>query len=221
MKIPVSHGHLEAALRNPNGTLRGGSVFCHPHPIHGGTMHTKAVYRGAEALLDLGLRSLRFNFRGVGCSTGSFDDGIGEEEDVRAALDWLELGGVREMPIVLGGLSFGSMVGMSVGVSDTRVSAMVALGTPIHVYDYSYLQGTEKPVLIVQGEEDEYGSGDEVREALGGLGDHITVRSIPGSGHLFDGHFQELQRAIREFFSGGPGAEALARVQDTTLGAAS
>lgn len=186
-------------------------MFCHPHPIHGGTMNTKAVYRAAQALTDLGLRSLRFNFRGVGCSTGSFDDGIGEQDDVRAAIDWLELGGVREMPLVLGGLSFGSMVGLSVGVEDDRVSALIGLGLPVHEYDYSYLARTEKPVLLIQGEHDQFGSPGEVREAVEELGPHVSVRDVPGSGHLFQGHFQELQDVIKDFFTQGPGAIILDR----------
>ncbi|MFC1661948.1 alpha/beta hydrolase, partial [Gemmatimonadota bacterium] len=141
MKIPVSHGHLEATVREPPGRLRGGAVFCHPHPLHGGTMHTKAVYRAAQALTEVGLRTVRFNFRGVGVSTGTFEDGFGEEDDVRAALDWLAQG-LGGLPIILGGLSFGSMVGLGVGVNDGRVLGMVALGAPIHTYDYSYLART-------------------------------------------------------------------------------
>jgi alpha/beta superfamily hydrolase len=180
-------------------------------------MHTKAVYRAAHAFLDLGLRTLRFNFRGVGCSTGSFDEGIGEEEDVRAALDWLELGGIREMPILVGGLSFGSMVGMAVGVRDSRVKALVGMGTPIHIYDYSYLADTDKPVLIIQGEEDQFGSAAEVRDLLGPLGKHIRVEGIPDSGHLFEDHFEEVQAVIREFFLDGPGALAWSDSGDRLL----
>jgi len=208
VKIPVAHGHLESALRNPEGEPRGGAIFCHPHPVQGGTMHTKAVYRAAQALNEVGLRTLRFNFRGVGCSTGSYDDGIGEEEDVRAALDWLELG-LRDHPIIVGGLSFGSMVGLNVGVDDPRVVALVALGTPIHVYDYSYLARAGKPVLVVQGEYDEFGSAREVEEVLGRLGDHVTVLSVPGAGHLFEGHLKGLQEHIRDYFTHRAGAVAL------------
>jgi len=208
VKIPVSHGHLETALRNPEGEPRGGAVLCHPHPVQGGTMHTKAVYRAARALNEAGLRTLRFNFRGVGYSTGSYDDGIGEEEDVEAALDWLELG-LRDRPIIVGGLSFGSMVGLNVGVDDPRVVALVAMGTPIHMYDYSYLARAGKPVLVVQGEHDEFGSAREVGEVLGRLGDHVTVLSVPGAGHLFEGHLEELQEHIREYFTQGAGAKAL------------
>ncbi len=208
MKIPVSHGHLEAAIQNPGEKPRGGAVFCHPHPVQGGTMHTKAVYRAGQALNQVGLRTLRFNFRGVGFSTGSYDDGIGEEEDVQAALDWLELG-LRDQPLVVGGLSFGSMVGLKVGVDDPRVVAMVALGTPIHVYDYSYLAAAGKPVLVVQGEHDEHGSSKEVEEVMGALGSHVTVRSVSGAGHLFEDHIGELQGHLREYFTSGPGAKAL------------
>lgn len=208
MKIPVSHGHLEAATRDPEGGVRGGAVFCHPHPVHGGTMNTKAVYRAGQALNRVGLRVIRFNFRGVGCSTGTFDKGIGEQEDVEAALDWLELS-VREKPMVVGGISFGSMVGLTVGVEDPRVRALVGLGTPLTAYDYSFLEETDKPVLVVQGENDEFGSGEEVRETMGAMGDHVTVRVIPDSDHLFQDHQEELQEAIRDFFTRGPGSGVL------------
>lgn len=171
-------------------------------------MQTKAVYRASRALNEVGLRTLRFNFRGVGFSTGSYDDGIGEEDDVRAALDWLELG-LRRRPIVLGGVSFGSMVGLKVGVDDPRVVSLVALGTPIHVYDYSYLERTEKPVLVIQGENDEFGPAQEVREVLGRLGDHVTVVPVPGAGHLFDGHLEELGQHLKDYFTAGDGAVAL------------
>ena len=210
MKIPVSHGHLEAALREPRGEVQGGAVFCHPHPLYGGTMHTKAVYRAAEALNAAGLRTLRFNFRGVGCSTGTFDDGLGEEEDVRAALGWLRLGLPRS-PSVLGGASFGSMVALGVGVDEPDVVALVALGLPIQMYDYSYLARTSKAVLAIQGERDQFGSPREVEEALGGLGDHVTIRIVPGARHLFQEHIGELQDILTGYFTDGPGKHAMDR----------
>jgi alpha/beta superfamily hydrolase len=176
-------------------------------------MHTKAVYRASRALNQVGLRTLRFNFRGVGLSTGTFDEGIGEEEDVRAALDWLELG-LREEPLIVGGMSFGSMVGLKVGAGDPRVVGLVAIGVPIEVYDYGYLFDAEKPILVVQGEEDEFGSGSEVRRLLGGLGSHVTVKTVPGSGHLFEGYLEELQAHVRDFFTSGPGHEALKSKED-------
>jgi alpha/beta superfamily hydrolase len=101
------------------------------------------------------------------------------------------------------------MVGLKVGVEDPRVVALLALGTAIHVYDYSYLAGIRKPVLVVQGEHDEHGTAAEVEEIFSGFGDHVTVQAVPGAGHLFEGHLEELQSSIREFFAHGAGAKAL------------
>jgi uncharacterized protein len=215
VKIPVSHGHLEAALRDPPDEVRGGAVFCHPHPLYGGTMHNKAVYRAAEALNEAGLRALRFNFRGVGCSTGTYDDGIGEAEDARAALEWLRLG-LPDAGVVLGGASFGSMVALGVGVDEPDVVALLALGLPVSDYDYSYLARTHKPVLAIQGELDQFASPREVERALGGLGDHITVRAVRGARHLFQEHIGELQEIITGFFAQGPGRRALDEWREAT-----
>lgn len=214
MKIPVSHGHLEALLKKPADAPRGVVVMCHPHPIHGGTMHTKAVYRAAQGFLDAGLVTLRFNFRGVGTSTGSFDDGVGEQDDARAALDWVEAE-YPHLPIVLGGFSFGSMVALSVGVDDSRVSALLGLGLPVDLderYDYSFLADAGKPILVVQGENDEFGSGDQVADALAPLGSHISLVRVAGSDHYFAGGLDELRGAVRGYFESGPGASVLLSV---------
>lgn len=204
MKIPVAHGHLEASLREPDGEPRGAAVICHPHPLHGGTMHTKAVFRAAQAFTEAGYLALRFNFRGVGTSTGSHEEGIGEQDDVRAALDWME---ERRpgLPLVAGGFSFGSMVGLRVGVEDERVRALLGLGLPVSLYDFSFLADTDKPVLVVQGEEDQFGGGEAVEEAVVGLGEHVTLVRVSGSDHFFHDHFDELRDAVREFFGNGAG----------------
>lgn len=208
VKIPVSHGHLEAAVRRPDGEARGAAVVCHPHPLHGGTMHTKAVFRAAQALAAAGLVALRFNFRGVGTSTGSHEGGIGEREDVRAAMDYLErrAGG---LPMVVGGFSFGSNVGLSVGVEDPRAVALLGLGLPITLYDFWYLAETRKPILVVQGELDEFGPAADAEHRLRAYGTHITVVAIEGADHFFNDRFDRLRRVIRQFFTEGPGAAAL------------
>jgi len=213
VRIPVPHGHLEALLKEPEGAPSGAAVVCHPHPLYGGTMHTKAVYRVAQALNEAGLVALRFNFRGVGGSTGSYEEGIGEREDVVAALDWLEEH-YPGLPLVAGGFSFGSMVGLTVGVSDARVGGLIGLGLPIENlnYDFSFLGETAKPVLVVQGENDEFGSGDAVQGALSKLGSHITLVRIAGADHYFNSKLDELRAAVRGYFESGPGARILVKV---------
>jgi alpha/beta superfamily hydrolase len=174
-------------------------------------MHTKAVYRAAQGLTEAGLVTLRFNFRGVGLSTGSHDEGVGEQDDLRDALDWLE-SRHPTLPLVAGGFSFGSMVALSVGVDDPRVVALLGLGLPVerYEYDFSYLGDTDKPVLVVQGEEDEFGSGVAVAELVAPLGPHVTFVRIPGSDHYFNGRLDELRGTIRGYYDAGPGSRLLA-----------
>lgn len=214
MKIPVSHGHLEAILREPEGTPAGVAIVCHPHPLHGGTMHTKAVYHSAQALNEAGTLALRFNFRGVGSSTGSYDEGVGEQDDLRAALDWLTAEHPH-LPIVVGGFSFGSMVALTVGAEDDRVDALIGLGLPVDMderYDFGFLAETDKPVLVVQAENDEFGPAERVAAALAPLGSHITVVRIAGTDHYFEGRLDELREAVRGYFRSGPGSRILATV---------
>lgn len=214
LRIPVTHGHLEAIVKEPEGSLRGAAVVCHPHPLHGGTLHTKAVYRSAQGLHDAGLVALRFNFRGVGTSTGSHDEGVGEQDDLRAAIEWLERE-YPELPLIVGGFSFGSMVALTVGVDDDRVVGLFGLGLPVEMdarYDYGFLAGAGKPVLVVQGENDEFGPSERVASTLEPLGAHITLVQIPGTDHYFAGRFDELRAAVRGYYESGPGARLLAGV---------
>lgn len=213
-KIPVSHGHLEAILKEPDSAPRGVAVVCHPHPLHGGTMHTKAVYRSAQGLNEAGLVVLRFNFRGVGASTGSYDDGVGEQDDLRAAVDWL-VERHPELPLVVGGFSFGSMVALNVGADDDRAAALLGLGLPVDLderYDFGFLADVDKPVLVVQGENDEFGPARRVKEVLAPLGSHVTVVTVAGTDHYFEGRLDELRGAVRGYFETGPGSRVLAAV---------
>ncbi len=209
MMIPVSHGRLEASFRAARKEVRAAAVLCHPHPVHGGTMRTKALYRAAEAMNSAGISVLRFNFRGVGVSTGSFDQGVGEQEDARAALDHLE-SLEPGVPLITGGYSFGAMVGLSVGIGDPRVSGLVALGLPLDHYDFSFLAGSRKPVLVLQGDEDEYGSGARVEKEIAPLNRLISVRRISDCDHYFLGRLSELTGEVREYFTRGAGAAILA-----------
>ncbi len=171
-------------------------------------MHTKAVFRAAQALADAGIAALRFNFRGVGTSTGGYEEGIGEKDDVAAALGWLEEQHPG-LPLVTGGFSFGSMVSLGYACSDPRVAALFAIGIPVRLYDYTFLKDVAKPVLIVQGEDDEFGSGTEVESAVAEFGPHVTLVRIPGADHYFSKGMDEMKGALTEFFRDGPGGDVL------------
>ncbi|HEU4934565.1 MAG TPA: alpha/beta fold hydrolase [Pyrinomonadaceae bacterium] len=176
------------------------ALVLHPHPLGGGTMHNKVVFRAAAALNDAGLTVLRLNFRGVGQSTGVHDDGRGEQDDVRAGLDYLS----QQYPgqkITLCGFSFGARVGLEVGIHDPRVEYLIGIGTPLEKYDFSFLSRCRKPLLLVHGEQDEFGDADDLRKLAADLEKNTPVRLVvvPGAGHFFDGGLDELKHAITEW----------------------
>ena len=198
LMIPASHGQLEAILKEAKGDPRGVALVCHPHPLGGGTMHNKVVFRAAAGLIDAGLTTLRFNFRGVGASTGDHEDVPGGREDVGFALDYL----ANEYPdqqITLAGFSFGSRTGTEVGMNDDRVVRMISIGTPVDKYgDYEFLTAVRKPMLFVHGDSDEFGAVENVRK---------LVEQIPGAelvvfencGHFFDEHLNALRETVRDW----------------------
>ncbi len=208
LDIPVSHGHLEAVLRGPRGPVRAAAIVCHPHPLQGGTMNTKAVFRVAQALAEINIVALRFNFRGVGSSTGTYDAGAGERQDAKTALDWLEER-CPKVPLIASGFSFGSMVALKTGFSDPRVKVLFGFGVPVRLYDYSFLAGTVKPTLLVQGSQDEFGTGDELKKAAESFGSGVTVATVEGADHYFNGAIDGLKKAVTNYFIKGAGGEVL------------
>jgi hypothetical protein len=202
--IAAPHGRLEAIIKEPNADKfprpRGAALVLHPHPLHGGTMHNKVVFRAARALNEAGLVALRINFRGVGLSTGTHDRARGEQTDARHALDYLREH-YRDLPLTLAGFSFGARVGLEVGVSDERVSRLIGLGTPLKMYDFSFLRECRKPLLFVHGERDEFGDAREVERLASELPPAAEARAVivRGAGHFFEQQLDEMQRAIREW----------------------
>ncbi|MEP6718885.1 MAG: alpha/beta fold hydrolase [bacterium] len=198
--VPVAHGRLEAILKKPRTAAKGVALVLHPHPLGGGTMHNKVIFRAASALNDAGLATLRINFRGVGHSTGEHDEGRGELEDVRAGLDFFAAE-FQSQPITLCGFSFGARVGLEVGISDDRVRNLISIGTPIDKYDFSFLDAVRKPLLMIHGDRDEFGDVHRVTALAGRLKQNaeVEVHLIKDSGHFFEGHLNELKQIITDW----------------------
>jgi uncharacterized protein len=180
-------------------------------------MHNKVVYHTMKVFQSFGLPVLRFNFRGTGLSEGLHDDGRGEVEDVRSALDWLE----RELhlPILFAGFSFGSNVGLRATCGDARVKGILSLGLPVHAegrdYKYTFLPGCLQPKLFVSGDADQYGPKPMVETIVATAAPPAQLVFIPGADHFFTGKLQQMQIAVgswieSEFLPGArPGAPAV------------
>ncbi len=199
LMISGPEGPLEALFEyEPNAAPPATAIVCHPHPLYGGTMHNKVVYRAAKGAIQAGLPTLRFNFRGVGKSAGEHANGVGESEDVRAALDYVT-GRFPARPVCLIGYSFGAAVGLSVGVSDPRVRALVGIGVPAGVWDMEYLRAVNKPTLIVQGTGDIFGPRDAIESLYASLAGPKRLNWVEAADHFFIGRLDDVQHAVRDF----------------------
>jgi uncharacterized protein len=195
-------GQLEALLNAGAEDASHAALVCHPHPAYGGTLHNKVVFHAMKALNSFGFPVLRFNFRGAGLSQGEHGNGIGEVEDVRAALDWLEQ--EYRQPIVFAGFSFGASVGLRAACPDARVSAMIALGTPVapienRSYDYGFLGGCTKPKLFVSGARDQFGPRAKLESLMKSVGEPKKLVFIEGADHFFEGRLREVRETIEQW----------------------
>lgn len=170
-------------------------------------MHNKVVFRAAAALNDAGLVTLRINFRGVGQSTGAHDFGKGELDDARAGLEYLSEHYPNE-PVTVCGFSFGSRVGMEVGGSDDRVKYLISIGTPIDKYDYSFIENIRKPLLMVHGENDEFGNITDLRKLVSKWEQSVPLKLvvIPGADHFFQDQLDQVKNVITEWMNEQLGA---------------
>jgi alpha/beta superfamily hydrolase len=200
-------GPLEAILDEPGREpMRAAVVFAHPHPQFGGTMHTKVVYQGAKALARIGCAVLRFNFRGVGRSAGTFGGGTGEMDDFRVALDYMN-GRYPGQRMWTAGFSFGAWVALEAGAEDERVSAMIGIAPPVVTsvsgedYTFERTLASTKPKFFVQGEADEVCPLEGMWAFYGKLLEPKELVVIDAADHLFDGKTQETGEALEDLLS--------------------
>ncbi|HEY0372559.1 MAG TPA: alpha/beta fold hydrolase [Thermoanaerobaculia bacterium] len=187
-------GRLEALYRDLQdpGAI---AVVCHPHPMGGGTLHNKVVFRAARGLEAANVATLRFNFRGVGASGGRHEAGEGELDDVNSAIEWAK----RKLPgkkLIVGGFSFGGWVASRAACERPDVDAVFLIGTPINKYDFSYLRACEKPMLFVHGTQDEHGDVAKLEKLVPHIRNAETV-IITGADHFFTKQLEGLEETIR------------------------
>ena len=203
-------GRLEALLEEPEdlaGSLdcpRLCAVVCHPHPLYGGTMHNKVVYRMARGLRRAGVAVLRFNFRGVGASEGHHANSIGEVEDARAALAWLRERYPR-VGYALAGFSFGSRVIMRLGCSlgqafspANAAAFLMAAGFPTEPDGLEHLASCRAPKIFVQSTNDQFGPRAALETAYAGFAEPKQLHWIEAQDHFFTGGLDELEETVRE-----------------------
>ena len=200
-------GRLEALLNAGSANASHAAVVCHPHPLFGGTLHNKVVFHTMKALNSFGFPVLRFNFRGAGLSQGEHDNGEGEVDDVRAALDWLD--SEFHLPLLFAGFSFGAAVGLRAACGDSRVNAVIGVGTPVapvaadteepRVYTLDFLRDCAKPKLFVSGARDKFGPRAKLEELVASVPEPKKLVVIEGADHFFEGRLRELREAIESW----------------------
>ncbi len=197
-------GRLEALLNAGAENATHAAVVCHPHPLFGGTLHNKVVFHTMKALNGFGFPVLRFNFRGTGLSHGQHDQGNGEVEDVRTALNWLDA--EFHLPLVFAGFSFGAAVGLRAACSDERVQALIGVGVPAipvaahtetpRTYTFDFLRDCDRPKLFVSGARDQFGPRAKLEALVTSAAEPKKLIVIDGADHFFEGRLRELRETI-------------------------
>jgi hypothetical protein len=204
---------LEGLLSNHEAlSAKGGVILCHPHPQFGGDMHNSVISTAAETARQEGFSTLRFNFRGVGESEGSYGEGRGEREDVKAAIDFFSTKQNNpNRPLIVLGYSFGAWAGLPVAMKDNRVTGLIAVAPPLQMMDFdpstapkgtlriNFLQGSEKPKLVIAGTRDLFCPVSDLEKWFQTLSEPKSLFTIQGADHFFTFHQKNLVSPIKEF----------------------
>jgi uncharacterized protein len=203
VSFPSGELLLEGILAIPEGAGPFPTVIvCHPHPLYGGSMDNNVVYSLSEALTQASLVSFKFNFRGVGGSQGEFGQGIGEQEDVEAAISFITT--VKEVDskrIGLGGYSAGAGFALPVGCKDARIKALAAVSPPFTMFDFDFLKSCHKPKFLISGSRDNFTPVDQFLEFCQNLPESKECQSIEGADHFWWGYESTLAAKVTDFFT--------------------
>jgi alpha/beta superfamily hydrolase len=181
--------------------VKGGVVFCHPHPLYGGEMTNTVITAAVEAAFLEGFSTLRFNFRGVGESGGSYGEGVSEREDVKAAIDYFTTRlKDSSQSLILLGYSFGAWAGIPVAVDDPRIKGMVIISPPLELYDFGFMKGCKKKKLVIAGSGDDYCPLARLKEFYQTLDEPKSLVIIQGADHFYSAYHSGLIKPLKEFF---------------------
>ncbi|MEM8682612.1 MAG: alpha/beta fold hydrolase [Pseudomonadota bacterium] len=191
-------GRLEAIVETPkDAVFTGAAVVCHPHPQHGGTMHNKVAHQLARAFLKAGFAVLRFNFRGTEASEGTYDEGVGEVDDVLAALQWMRERSGRE-DVWLAGFSFGAAVSVKAAVQ-TQLPGLVSIAPAVSRFARGLDRQPDCPWLILIGDKDELVDVNEMIGWVDTLAPGPELLVMPDAEHFFHGRLVELRDHVVDF----------------------
>jgi len=174
-------------------------IVCHPHPLYGGSMDSSVVLALRNAARNLGMATLRFNFRGTGKSGGRHSDGVHEIEDAKAALEFLLQQNVDAHNISIAGYSFGARIALKLASQDGRIKKVVAVAAPSS-YDYSFLKHCATPKLIILGEYDDIAPPKELERILANM-PNVEITVIKGADHQFHGELEHIRDIAQKFLS--------------------
>lgn len=194
-----SEGRIEG--RYHQSDLKGAPIalVLHPHPLYGGTMNNKLVYRLYHIFAQNGFSVLRFNFRGVGKSQGKYDEGVGELTDAATALDWLQAQNPDAPTCWIAGFSFGAWISLQLLMRRPEIEGFVAVSPPANLYDFSFLSPCPSPGLITQGDKDDVVHEDMVSKLAAKLGAQAEYRVIPGADHYYRGQEEEMGNVVNDY----------------------
>ncbi len=196
-------GRLEGRYQATGAADAPIALMLHPHPQHGGTMNNKVVYTLYHAFARRGFSVLRFNFRGVGRSQGSFDRGEGELSDAASALDWLQSYHPNARECWIAGFSFGAWIGMQLLMRRPEIASFVSVSPPAGMFDFSFLAPCPSSGLVVQGGSDQLISEPAVRKLVDKLQHQrdivIDYRVVPEANHFFADHMEVLAQEVERY----------------------
>ncbi|MBN8827197.1 MAG: alpha/beta hydrolase [Sphingobacteriia bacterium] len=217
----------EVIISSPEGRIEGKynhsaepnaptALILHPHPLHGGTMNNKVVYNVYHTFVRNGFSTLRINFRGVGKSSGTFDNGVGELIDAAIALDWLQLQNPSSNNFWIAGFSFGAWIAMQLLMRRPEIHGFVAVSPPANLYDFSFLSPCPSSGLVVGAEKDSVAPEESISKLLSKISKQknteIDYQVIPGADHFYRLTMDDLVKSIDDYIK-----KRFSEIQDHTI----